>query len=169
MKARVTIAAASLALAGCLALFGCSSGGSEDKPAADQGGSEPASQPADEQKQEPAEEAKYAVTIDDCAVTEDYSGAPAIVVTYTFTNNAEKATPFMTAISAKCFQNGVELDTAIVQDIDAQSALNEVKPGATTTVQEAYLLDDQSDVSVECTELISLDDTVLAEKTFPVA
>ena len=77
--------------------------------------------------------------------------------------------PFFTAVSAKAFQNGVQLDTAIVSDIDSQSSMNEIKPGATTTVQQAYLLDEQSQVSVECTELISLDDTVLAEKTFDVA
>ena len=56
-----------------------------------------------------------------------------------------------------------------MSDIDSQSSMNEIKSGATTTVQQAYLLDDQSQVSVECTELISLDDTVLAEKTFDVA
>ena len=107
-------------------------------------------------------------TIADCPVTADYSGETAIVVTYTFTNNSDKATAFFTAVSAKAFQNGVQLDTGIVQDIDAQSSINEIKSGATTTVQQAYLLDDQSEVSVECTELISFDDTVIAEKTFSV-
>ena len=63
----------------------------------------------------------------------------------------------------------MQLDSAIVNDIDSQSTMNEIKPGATTTVQWAYLLDDQSDVSVECTELISFSDAVLAEKTFSVA
>lgn len=157
------------ALAACVGLFGCSSGGSEapaegDGQPAESQPSQPATQPEPEQKA-----AKYAVTIDDCAVTEDYAGAPAIVVTYTFTNDSDKAVPFMTAISAKAFQNGVELDFGVVADIDSQSAMNEIKPGATTTVQQAYLLDDQSQVSVECTELISFDDTVLAEKTFDVA
>lgn len=165
MKARVTITAATFALAGCLAMFGCSSG----EPASDSGAAPEPAQSEPAQQQESKAEAKYAVSIDDCKVTTDYSGKPAIVVTYSFTNNADKATAFMTAISAKCFQNGVELDFGVVEDADAQSGMNEIKPGATTTVQEAYLLDDESDVTVECTELISLSDDILAEKTFSVA
>lgn len=165
MRKALAGAVAAVSMAGCLSLFACSSGSdgaSTDAPTADA--------PQQATQQESGQEAsKYAVSIDDCTVTADYSGASAIVVTYTFTNNSDKAVPFMTAISAKAFQNGVQLDTAIVEDIDAQSTMNEIKSGATTTVQQAYVLDDQSDVSVECTELISFDDTVLAEKTFAVA
>lgn len=164
MRKKIGTLAAACALAACVGLFGCSSGGSEapsgEKP-------DEAAQAA--QKEPEQKESKYAVSIDECTVGQDYAGKAAIVVTYTFTNNAEKAVPFFTAVSAKAFQNGVQLDTAIVSDIDSQSSMNEIKPGATTTVQQAYLLDDQSQVSVECTELISLDDTVLAEKTFDVA
>ncbi len=112
---------------------------------------------------------EYAVTIDDCTTTTDYAGEPAIVVTYTFENNSDKATSFMVAIDDECYQNGVQLDFAVVDDADSQSSMNDVKPGASTTVQKAYLLDDESDVTVECKELISFDDVMLAEKTFSVA
>ena len=159
MRKKIGTLAAACALAACVGLFGCSSGGSEA----------PSGEKADDAAQAAQKESKYAVSIDECTVVQDYAGKAAIVVTYTFTNNAEKAVPFFTAVSAKAFQNGVQLDTAIVSDIDSQSSMNEIKSGATTTVQQAYLLDDQSQVSVECTELISLDDTVLAEKTFDVA
>ena len=125
--------------------------------------------PASDQADQAEPQAKYAITIDDCRVTEDYSGAPAIVVTYTFTNNSDEAESFMVAIADKCFQNGVQLDFGIVDDIDSQSSMNEIKPGASITVEKAYVLDDQSDVTVECTELISFSDEVLAEKKFPVA
>ena len=158
MRKKIGTVAAACALAACVGLFGCSPSGEKADDAAQAAQKEP------EQK-----ESKYAVSIDECTVVQDYAGKAAIVVTYTFTNNAEKAVPFFTAVSAKAFQNGVQLDTAIVSDIDSQSSMNEIKSGATTTVQQAYLLDDQSQVSVECTELISLDDTVLAEKTFDVA
>ncbi|WP_172623334.1 DUF5067 domain-containing protein [Arabiibacter massiliensis] len=143
---------------------GNASSSSTTPPAATDAGQPVPASGSDEGKQ-----AKYAVSIDDCQVTQDYSGAPAIVVTYTFANNSDKPQSFIVAVSAKAFQNGVQLDTGIVQDIDAQSSMNEVKPGATATVQMAYALDDQSDVSVECTELISMDDAVLAQKTFSVA
>ena len=165
MKKRFAMMAAACAVAGCLGMFGCSSGGSE--PEATDQPEEP--QQASKAEEAPAEEAKYAVTIDDCTTTTDYSGKSAIVVTYTFENASDEAQSFMVAISAKCFQNGVQLAPAIVEDIDAQSTMNDVKPGASTTVQQAYLLDDQSDVTVECSELISFDNEILAEKTFSVA
>ncbi|WP_165056155.1 MULTISPECIES: DUF5067 domain-containing protein [unclassified Adlercreutzia] len=127
------------------------------------------SEPRQAAQEEKATESKYAVTIDDCVVTTDYAGKPAAVVTYTFTNNSEDATSFMVAIHDQCFQNGVQLELAIVNDLDSSRSMSEIKPGASITIQQAYVLDDQSDLTVECTELISLDDTVLAEATFSVA
>lgn len=166
MKKQMATAVCAIALAGCLGMFGCSSG-SGDAAKEEQ---KPESTPAAQPEAAPQQAAKYGVTIDEGTVGADYSDASAIVVTFTFTNNSDKATSFMAAISAKAFQNGVELDSAIMTEgIDAQSTINEIKPGATTTVQRAYLLDDQSDVTVECSELISFDDTLLAEKTFSVA
>lgn len=154
-----------VSMTSCLALYACSGESSDTTTNAST-----SDIPQQATQQEPDQkDSKYAVSIDDCSVTTDYNGTPAIVVTYTFTNNSDKAIPFMTAVSAKAFQNGVQLDTAIVtNDIDTQSAMNEIKSGATTTVQEAYLLDDESDVNIECTELFSFDDTIIAEKTFVV-
>lgn len=170
MKKKVLALVASAALASCVALTGCS-GGSSPASSTSSGAAASSAAPAEPASSSAQEQAaaKYAVTIDDCQVTTDYSGAPAILVTYTWTNNSEKATSFMVAVSAKAFQNGVQLDRGVVSGADTSSSMNEIKPGATTTVQEAYVLDDQTDVTVECTELISLDDTVIAEKTFSVA
>jgi hypothetical protein len=112
----------------------------------------------------------YAVTIDKATVTKDYEGKPAIVVDFTFTNNSDKDANFMFAVSSKAFQNGVELETAVITDdgFKLADALKDIKPGTTIPVQLAYTLSDTSDVSIEATELISLDDTMLAKKTFSV-
>lgn len=148
-----------------VALAGCNgSDAGDDAPAAEQ--------PAEEQTEEPAEEqasSKYAVTIDGSTVTTDYEGKPAIIVDYTFTNNSDDATSFAVACSQKAFQNGVQLETAVVLDDLGNGYLAEIKPGATTSARKAYSLADESDVTVEVTELISFDDTILAEATFPVA
>lgn len=148
-----------------LALVGCNGSDSgDDAPAAEQ--------PAEEQAEEPAEEqasSKYAVTIDGSTVTTDYEGKPAIIVDYTFTNNSDDATSFAVACSQKAFQNGVQLETTVVMDDLGNGYLAEIKPGATTSARMAYSLTDESDVTVEVTELISFDDTILAEATFPVA
>lgn len=118
-------------------------------------------------------QAKFEVSIDDCTVTSDYAGSPAIVVTYTWTNNSDKDQMFDVAISDKAYQNGIELGFATISSSDATfdmtASMKEIKPGTTQTVQQAFLLDDESDVKVECAELFNLDDEVLAEKTFAVA
>lgn len=111
----------------------------------------------------------YAVTIDGCRVTEDYAGEPVAVVTYTFTNNSDDATSFMVALRPQVFQNGVELNTAIGSDWDSEKYLKDVKPGSSSTVEIGYSLEGDSDLTVEVTELISFDDTILAEATFSVA
>ncbi|WP_041239652.1 DUF5067 domain-containing protein, partial [Gordonibacter pamelaeae] len=102
MRKKIGTLAAACALAACVGLFGCSSGGSE-APSGEK--ADDAAQAA--QKEPEQKESKYAVSIDECTVVQDYAGKAAIVVTYTFTNNAEKAVPFFTAVSAKAFQNGV--------------------------------------------------------------
>ncbi len=164
MKKSMTMIAV-VGLAGCLVMSGCSNGGSSDTNA--ETSSAETVQAASSKQPETA--AKYAVTIDDGQVTTDYAGKPALLVTYTWTNNSDKATSFMVAVSGKAFQNGVQLDSAIVSGADTSASMNEIKPGATTTVQQAYVLDDQTDVTVECTELISFDDTLIAERVFSVA
>ncbi len=168
MVKRAMVLAAVGMLAGCLALFGCSSGDGAGGSGSQDGEGQQEPQAASQEKKE-APESKYAVTIDDGVVGEDYQGNPALIVTFTFTNNSDDATSFLVAISDKAYQNGVQLERAIRTDGDSQSSMKDIKPGATVTVEQAYVLDDQSEVTVECTELISFDDTVLAEKAFTVA
>lgn len=113
----------------------------------------------------------YAVTIKGSSQVKDYDGAKALVVDFTFTNNSDEPQSFLGAISAKAFQNGVELDTAIVADsdkYDSGASMKEIKPGATVEVQDAYVLEDSSEVTVEVTDMWTWDDTELAKKTFTV-
>ena len=114
-----------------------------------------------------AEDAKYVVSIDDAYLTQDYSGAEAVVVTYSWTNNSDETTNFMTTFSGKVFQNSVEQENAIVMDIDSSAYMADVKPGGTAQVQMAYKVADHSDITVEVHPWISFNkDEVLAERTF---
>lgn len=117
-----------------------------------------------------AAESDYAVTIDGAAQTQDYEGRPALVVDFTFTNNGDEAANFMFATSPQAFQDGVELESAVIVDdsFDSAAALKDIKPGASVQVQSAYVLDGTSDVTVEVSELISFDDTLLASEVFTV-
>ena len=161
------IVAAALTVAALVtpcALVGC---GGETPADTDEA---PVEQEAEPEQAEPeASDAEYAVTIDGSAVTEDYEGNPAMIVDFTFINNSDEATSFAVACSQKAFQNGVELERAIVTDDLGNGYMAEIKPGATTTARIAYALTDESDVTVEVEELFSFDDTMLAEATFSVA
>ncbi len=136
-----------------------------DAPAAAQPQPESAPEPAAEPEPEPAE---YAVTIDDCRISEDYQGNPAAVITFTFTNNSDEARSFMATLNPEVFQDGIELNTVIGAGQDSDKYMSDIKPGATVTVEIAYELESDSDITVEVTKLISFDDTVLAERTFSV-
>lgn len=129
--------------------------------------------PAPEETKEsaPAEDRDFAVTIDGHKVVKDYEGKPALVVDFTFTNNSDKAANFMFATQAKAFQDGIELETAIIadeKDFDSGNSMKDIKSGKSLEVQQAFVLDGEEDVELTVTELISFDDTPLAEAVISV-
>lgn len=108
----------------------------------------------------------YYVKIVSAKKSTDYEGKDVLVVTYEWTNNGKEATSFMVAFIAKAYQNGVECSSAfLVDDVDAEKSMNNIKPGTTYTVQEAYLLQDESEVTIEVTELFSFSNDMVS-KTF---
>lgn len=114
--------------------------------------------------------ADYQVTIGEATTGEDYQGNPAILVSYTFVNNSDEAVSPLVAVSAKAFQNGVQLEGAIgVDGAESSKSMSEIKPGASVTYALAYELTDTSDVTVEVEELFSFSDELLAEKTFSLS
>lgn len=114
----------------------------------------------------------YSADIKDFVLAKDYNGKPAIVITYTFTNNSENATSAMVALVESAYQNGVQLDGAIVTDDKVYSSSNsmlEIKTGGSLDIQAAYTLtSDTAPVEFELSELVSFSDEVLG-KTFEIA
>lgn len=114
----------------------------------------------------------YKIEIKDATLTEDYAGKPALVVTYSFTNNSDTEQSFMVAVSDQAYQDGVQLQTTVPafgSDIDTSSQMSNIKPGATIEVPAIYSLSNTtSDVEVEVSELISLSDAKVV-KTFSIA
>lgn len=156
-------------LAGCLGLVACG-GGSSSKGSSDASASTSTAAPAASSTQQASTQAaKHALTIDSATTGTDYQDNPVIIVSYTFTNNSDKATSPAAAVINKAFQNGVELSTGIVTGIDNDGYLKEIKTGGSISYQQAYALDDTTDVTVESSELISLSDDLLATATFSVA
>ncbi len=100
----------------------------------------------------------------------DYEDQPTVLVTFEWTNNTDKNNSFASVADPKVFQNGQSLDTAIYLDspegYDANSYLAELQPGATGTVTLGYVLKDDSDVTVDVTDLFSINDDAKVVHTF---
>lgn len=170
------IAIFGLALVLCAVLTAC---GGETNGA----GQKPVSAPAETQKTETEPEnaadsesgsgeqadsgdlGDYHVEIKGAELAEDYEGKPVIVITYAWTNNSEDTTSAMVAVAEKAFQDGVQLETAIVMDdevYDSSANMKEVRPGTTLDIQCAYLMTSKtSTVEFEITEWISFSDDVV--------
>lgn len=114
----------------------------------------------------------YSAEIKDFVLTKDYTGKPAIVITYTFTNSSEDATSAMVALIGTAYQNGVQLDSAIVTDdkvYNASNSMLDIKTGSSLDIQAAYTLTSEAaPVEFELSELISFSDEVLG-KAFEIA
>lgn len=103
-------------------------------------------------------------------MSKDYSDAPAIIVSYTFTNNGEEAASGMVSLSATAYQNGVQLETAIVsgQDI-GEEQMKEIKQGASIELKSAFtLLSETAPVEFEISEFASFSNEKLG-KTFQIS
>lgn len=98
---------------------------------------------------------------------EDPLGDPVLIVTFEWSNNSDSNKMFGSVFSAAAFQGGVECsENVLVEDIDITKQFSEVKPGVTTQLSIAYNLGDNSDVTVEVGPLLSLNERVVATKTF---
>ena len=129
-----------------LLLVGC--GASTAAPESAKSEPAPAAAAADEQAEadkvaeDSAPDGDYVVTIDGFKVFKDYDGESALIVDFTFTNNSDKAANFMFATNAKAFQDGIELETAIISDAkvyDSGAAMKDIKPGKSLKIGRAHV------------------------------
>lgn len=100
----------------------------------------------------------------------DYEGKPTVLVTYEVTNNKNKNSNFM-EIHTEVFQNGKSLNNAIYMDnpegYDPNSAMTTLQPGATNTVTQGYVLEDETNpVTVEVKGTIDFSSGDEAKKEF---
>lgn len=97
----------------------------------------------------------YYVEVADSKVVQDYNGDNVLIVTYNYTNNSSNAISFDMAFITHAYQNGVEIEKcyseySIEDDFDYDSIDNNLQPGVTSTVQEAFYVSDMStDVEIE--------------------
>lgn len=113
----------------------------------------------------------YSAEIKDAVFTKDYKGKPAIVITYSFTNNGEGAKSAMVALNGVAYQNGVQLESAVITDStlkNLENSMKDVKTGGTLDIQASYILSSETaPVEFELKEFISFSDEKLG-KTFEI-
>ena len=84
-----------------------------------------------------------------------------VICEYNWTNSSDQNAMFLTAVSEKAFQNGIELDVGILLDVDTNT-ITEVMPGYSLTVRTIYTL---TDPSAEITFMVSPFMDILNEYT----
>ena len=112
---------------------------------------------------------KYEVVIESCRLANDYTGAPIVIVKYKFTNNDDDPACFSWTFDDAVFQGGVGLNECYLADDTAEYSTDnqtkEIKKGASLTVEVAYKLNDtETDIDVEVSELISLNNKTVTKK-----
>lgn len=116
---------------------------------------------------------KYSVEILSCRMAIDYEGKPVVIVKYSFENVSDsEAVAFIWKVSDKVYQNGIELEDAYFLDesaeYDSEKKSAEIQKGTKIEVEVAYVLKDTTtDINVEVSRLISLDETVI-KKTLSI-
>lgn len=144
-----------------LALCGCMSeneGGSSSGDNSQSSKNQSSSEAVDEENSL----GNYIININSCRLAKDYEGKEIVIVNYNFKNKSEESTSFNLAINDKVYQNDVGLNKCYVADDSAnytdENQKKDIKKGANLTVEVAYYLNDkETDIEVECSELISLE------------
>ena len=93
-------------------------------------------------------------------IAKDWEGNPCLIYYFEFTNNGEEATSAMVTSYIQCFQNGVECETTFL-DKEIKEYDNfgkDIKPGTTLEVCNIYLLEDDSEITLEASDWVSLSD-----------
>ena len=100
------------------------------------------------------------VVIEDFRLSENY-GDPIIIIKYQYTNYDDEPRSFRFSVSSNAYQDGIELDSAILIDDETdnhlQNKYTDVNPGVTIAVEVAYKLRNlTSDVSVVLTNFLGI-------------
>lgn len=106
----------------------------------------------------------YAVEIKGAKLCKDFEGNNAIMITYSWTNNSEETTSPLGSMVEKAFQDGVQIDTAIV-DFEYSDGMSEVRPGTTVDVETIYKLSSDSTVEFEISAIEDMFDSDVPKET----
>lgn len=82
--------------------------------------------------------------------SQDYDKTPVVVLDYTWTNNGDDAQMFTMAVGTTVYQDGIELERAIMpQGTESGDEIKKIKPGATLSVDTGFKLTSDSPLEIE--------------------
>ncbi len=166
-KKRLIILAVIVGIIIIIAIAGSAGGGSDSSSGAQTtaGAASEAtnSVTAQEKEKTEGEIGDYICTVKSAEKCKDYLGRKAIKITYNFTNNSSDAQSFDMALKDEAYQDGVGLETTLLEGSADEVGLDvKVKPGTTKEVSKVYILrDDSTQIELEISELISFSDDKL--------
>lgn len=110
----------------------------------------------------------YEVTVQKVVISKDYDGKDAITIVYDWTNNSEETVAPLWAVSFKVFQDGKELETAIILDDKSADSLAEVRPAISVEgLSSSFITTSKNELEIEVSELVSFGEPVLLKVPFP--
>ena len=110
----------------------------------------------------------YKVTVQKVVISKDYDGKDAITIVYDWTNNSEKTVAPIWAVSFKVFQDGKELESAIIMDNKSVDSLAEARPVISVEgLSSSFITTSKNELEIEVGELISFGEPVLLKVPFP--
>ncbi|MCL2023772.1 MAG: DUF5067 domain-containing protein [Oscillospiraceae bacterium] len=119
---------------------------------------------------EVAKVGNYEVTVKSARFSVDWGKDKVIILEYDFKNNGETNAAFWTTISAKVFQDALELESTVLvddKDVNFDDKTREVQPGKNLTIKVAYIALDDSDLEIILDEWITLNDKKKVTVNFP--
>ncbi|PWL87883.1 MAG: hypothetical protein DBY14_03925 [Escherichia coli] len=102
----------------------------------------------------------FDIKVKSAKITKDYEGKKTLIVTYTFTNNADDPQSFYVTVDDHAYQDGIELNPAfVVEGYNEDNQTKELQKGKSLDVEQAYVLNDnETPVEITIKELISFSD-----------
>lgn len=100
---------------------------------------------------------KFTIHYTKHTISKDFGGSPCLLVYYDYTNNSTAASSAMVDVNLQAYQNGTALSAAIPETNEEaiDMFMEEIEPGRTVNVCQAFSLNDESDVTLQAGEAFS--------------
>lgn len=103
-------------------------------------------------------------------ISKDFGENPCVLIYYDYTNHTNTPSSAMVNVKLTAYQNGTPLEATITAEKDSaiDQYFAEVRPEQTVNVCQVFLLNDQSDITLEASDAFGLDGGVVSQQILKV-